>query len=147
DQGQIRPTFWWHTGEQHAVRSTTPYHSPGLQPLHQPHDILIRGGEDHRVATPNHESCLAQDHLHHLEAWVYDHFPAAGRIVHRSSHLRMEPIDSLGYIGKAPGDSNLYIATGDAGTGLTYAAIAGLLIPDLITRKNNAWEDLYNPSR
>ena len=147
DKGKIPPTLWWDTGDQHSVWSTTPYHYARVQPFNQQHDILICGGEDHRVANPNHEDRVDEDRFAHLEAWAYDHFPAAGRIVHRSSHLRMEPIDSLGYIGKNPGDSNLYIATGDAGTGLTYAAIAGLLIPDLITGKNNAWEDLYNPSR
>lgn len=147
DKGRIPPTLWWDTGDQHSVWSTTPYHYARVQPFNNNYDLLICGGEDHRVTNLASGVSSDEDHLNHLEAWAYDHFPAAGKIVHRSSHLRMEPIDSLGYIGRNPGDSNLYIATGDAGTGLTYAAIAGLIIPDLITGRKNPWEDLYNPSR
>lgn len=148
DKGRIPPALWWDTGDQHSVWSTTPYHYARIEPFDDAHDMLICGGEDHRIVNPaNDEGSSHEDHFNHLEAWAYDHFPMAGKVVHRSSHLRMEPIDSLGYIGRNPGDSNLYIATGDAGTGLTYAAIAGLLIPDLITGKRNPWEDLYNPSR
>ena len=147
EKGKIPSALWWDTGDQHSVWSTTPYHYARIEPFDEAHDMLICGGEDHRVVNATHDGSSDEDHLNHLEAWAYDHFPAAERVVHRTSHLRMEPIDSLGYIGRNPGDSNLYIATGDVGTGLTYAAIAGLLIPDLITGKKNPWEDLYNPSR
>ena len=147
DKGRIPATLWWDTGDQHSVWSTTPYHYARIQSLDDQHDMLICGGEDHRVTDPANDARSDEDYFNHLEAWAYDHFPAAEKVVHRSSHLRMEPIDSLGYIGRNPGDSNLYIATGDAGTGLTYAAIAGLLIPDLIAGRRNPWEDLYNPSR
>lgn len=147
EKGRIPPNLWWDTGDQHSVWTTTPYHYARIQLFDDQHDMLICGGEDHRVTDPLHSERSDEDHFNHLEAWAYDHFPAAEKIVHRSSHLRMEPIDSLGYIGRNPGDSNLYIATGDAGTGLTYAAIAGLLIADLITGRKNPWEDLYNPSR
>jgi hypothetical protein len=30
---------------------------------------------------------------------------------------------------------------------MTHGTIAGLLIPDLINKKPNAWEDIYDPSR
>lgn len=147
DRGRIPPALWWDTGDQHAVWSTTPYHYARIQPLDDQHDLLICGGEDHRVMTTGHDDLSNEDRFNHLQAWAYDHFPAAGKTIHRSSHIRMEPIDSLGYIGRNPGDSNLYITAGDAGTGLTYAAIAGLLVPDLIAGKSSPWEDLYNPSR
>jgi glycine/D-amino acid oxidase-like deaminating enzyme/nitrite reductase/ring-hydroxylating ferredoxin subunit len=146
-KGRIPANLWWDTGDQHAVWSTTPYHYARVQPFNDQYDMLICGGEDHRITDRVQDDRDDEDHFNHLEAWAYDHFPAAEKIVYRSSHLRMEPIDSLGYIGRNPGDSNLYIATGDAGTGLTYAAIAGLLIPDLISGRKNPWEDLYNPSR
>lgn len=147
DKGKVPATLWWDTGDQHSVWSTTPYHYARIQSLDDQRDLLICGGEDHRVTTTGYDDLSDEDHFNHLEAWGYDHFPAVGKILYRSSHLRMEPIDSLGYIGRNPGDSNIYIATGDAGTGLTYAAIAGLLIPDLIAGRKNPWEDLYNPSR
>lgn len=36
---------------------------------------------------------------------------------------------------------------GDSGNGMTHGTIAGILIPDLILRKANPWESLYDPSR
>lgn len=36
---------------------------------------------------------------------------------------------------------------GDSGQGITSGTIAGLLIPDLITGKNNAWAEIYSPKR
>src|ERR1017187_5577336 len=60
----------------------------------------------------------------------------------------MEPVDGLAYIGRNPGDeSNVYIATGDAGIGMTHGTIAGLILADLICDKQNPWAALYDPSR
>src|SRR5690606_18722348 len=59
----------------------------------------------------------------------------------------LEPIDMLGFIGRNPGNKNIYIATGDSGNGMTHGTIAGILIHDLIIEKSNAWESLYDPSR
>ena len=60
----------------------------------------------------------------------------------------MEPIDGLAFIGRNPGDqANVFIATGDSGTGMTYGTIAGLLLTDLILGKANPWIDLYDPAR
>ncbi len=60
----------------------------------------------------------------------------------------MEPMDSLGYIGRNPMDSdNVYIVTGDSGNGITHGTIAGILISDLITGINNPWEKIYDPAR
>jgi Rieske Fe-S protein len=61
----------------------------------------------------------------------------------------MEPLDSLAFIGHNPGHNskNLYIATGDSGNGITHGTIAGIILSDSILRKDNPWQDLYNPSR
>jgi Rieske Fe-S protein len=60
----------------------------------------------------------------------------------------MEPVDGLGFIGRNPGDaSNVLIATGDSGNGMTHGTIAGMLIRDLILGRQNAWETVYDPSR
>jgi len=56
----------------------------------------------------------------------------------------MEPIDSLAFIGKNPGSENIYIITGDSGNGMTHCTIGGILVTDLITGKNNPWEDIYD---
>jgi hypothetical protein len=59
----------------------------------------------------------------------------------------MEPVDSLAFIGRNPGDENIFIATGDSGMGMTHGTIAGMLLTDLITDETNPWADLYFPSR
>ena len=60
----------------------------------------------------------------------------------------MEPIDGLAFIGRNPGDaSNVYIATGDSGMGMTHGTIAGILLTDLILGRENPWAKLYDPSR
>ena len=59
----------------------------------------------------------------------------------------MEPVDGLAFIGRNPGDDNVYIATGDSGHGMTHGTIAGMLIGDLIQNRDNPWAKLYDPSR
>src|SRR5687768_8734302 len=53
----------------------------------------------------------------------------------------------MAFIGRNPGDDNIFIATGDSGNGITHGTVAGILITDLITGRDNAWEKLYDPSR
>ena len=75
-------------------------------------------------------------------------FPAAGDVEFRWSGQVMEPVDSLAFIGRNPGDDdNVFIATGDSGNGMTHGTIAGLLLTDLILGRDNPWSELYDPSR
>src|SRR5204862_2108883 len=73
--------------------------------------------------------------------------PAAGEPEFHWSGQIMEPIDSLAFIGRNPGDENIYVATGDSGNGMTHGTIAGTLLTDLICGRPNVWETLYDPSR
>ncbi|HTJ54897.1 MAG TPA: FAD-dependent oxidoreductase, partial [Nitrosospira sp.] len=41
-------------------------------------------------------------------------------------------MDGLAFIGRNPGDKNIYVATGDSGNGMTHGTIAGILLTDLI---------------
>ena len=59
----------------------------------------------------------------------------------------LETLDGLAFIGRNPGDDNVFIATGDSGVGLTHGTIAGMLLTDLILGRENPWNDLYEPSR
>ncbi len=146
-KGSIAPALWWDTGDQHSVWSTSPYHYARIEPFNDEYDLLVCGGEDHKTDSPEGSDAVEADRFAYLEAWAYDHFPTIREVVCQWSDRLLEPVDSLGYIGRNPGDSNVYIVSGDAGHGFTYAAIAGMLIPDLIMKRKNPWEDLYNPSR
>lgn len=126
-----------------------PYHYARIHPVRNPggkaeFDLLIVGGEDHRVG----EADDFDARFGRLEAWARERFPEAGEVEHRWSGQVLEPADGLAFIGKDPsGKQNVYIITGDSGHGLTHGTIAGTLIPDLILGVDNPWAKLYDPSR
>ncbi len=107
-------------------------------------NTLLVGGADHRVGQARHpEACWDE-----LEAWARKHFHALGEVSARWSGQIMEPNDGLAFIGKNPafGDRT-YIVTGDSGNGMTHAALAGLLLRDLILGAPSPWARLYDPAR
>lgn len=109
-----------------------------------PVDVLIVGGEDHKVGQADD----AEARWGRLEAWARERVPVIQRIAFRWSGEVMEPVDRIGLIGRNPGDhANVFIATGDTGMGMTHGTIAGMLLTDLIVGRTNPWEHLYDPSR
>ena len=106
-------------------------------------DVLIVGAEDHKTGqASDFETRLAK-----LERWTRDHFPFVGEITDHWSGQVMEPVDGIAYIGRNPGDKNVFVVTGDSGNGMTHGTIAGILITDLICGRENPWTKLYDPSR
>jgi glycine/D-amino acid oxidase-like deaminating enzyme/nitrite reductase/ring-hydroxylating ferredoxin subunit len=135
--GSIPHLLLWDTAD--------PYHYVRLQRAkdHAAHEFLIVGGEDHKTGqADDFDRRFAA-----LEAWTRERFPMVEEIPLRWSGQIMEPVDSLAFIGRNPGDDNVYIATGDSGNGMTHGTIAGMLIGDLIHRRENPWAKLYEPSR
>src|SRR4029079_13217550 len=106
-------------------------------------DCVIVGGEDHKSghADDGHERHAR------LEAWARERFPSIGRIAFTWAGQVMETLDVLAYIGRNPGDQNVYVVTGDSGMGMTHGTIAGMLIPDLIAGTQNPWAEVFDPSR
>lgn len=108
------------------------------------YDVLIAGGEDHKTGQADD----AEMRYARLEQWARDRFPMIERIEYRWSGQVMEPVDGIGFIGHDPGGSeNVYIATGDSGMGMTHGMIAGILLTDLIMKRDCPWSSLYDPSR
>jgi glycine/D-amino acid oxidase-like deaminating enzyme/nitrite reductase/ring-hydroxylating ferredoxin subunit len=106
-------------------------------------DVLIVGGEDHKTGqAEDYEQRLAS-----LERWTRDRFPFVDKVTDCWSGQVMEPVDGVAYIGRNPGDTNVYVVTGDSGNGITHGTIAGILITDLISGRENSWAKLYDPSR
>lgn len=143
----LSPSLWWDTGEMDSPWPTDPYHYVRLQPYNDKFDLLISGGEDHKTGQPEKEDIEEEERFEFLEAWTRIRFPQATTIISRWSGQVMEPVDSLGFIGRNPGDQNTYIVTGDSGNGITHGTIAGILIPDLILQRHNPWEKIYDPAR
>jgi glycine/D-amino acid oxidase-like deaminating enzyme/nitrite reductase/ring-hydroxylating ferredoxin subunit len=143
--GAITPALYWDTEDPyHYVRlhRTTNRELGGDND--EAADILIVGGEDHKAG----QARDADARFGRLEAWMRAHSPDAGAVEFRWSGQVMETVDGLAFIGRNPLDAdNVYIATGDSGMGLTHGTIAGMLITDLIQRRANPWEELYDPAR
>ena len=131
----IAPALYWDTGD--------PYHYIRLA-RGVGGDVLIVGGEDHKTgqAPDDERACFAS-----LEAWIASRLPEAGQVAYRWSGQIMEPVDGLAFIGRNPGNDNVYIATGDSGNGMTHGTIAGMLLGDLLLKRENPWSSLYDAGR
>ena len=146
-KGSVEPALWWDTGDQESKWVTKPYHYARLQKYDDQNDLFIVGGEDHKTGQADAEDITQDARYEHLKEWTRLRFPAITEVVYHWSGQVMEPVDSLAYIGRNPGDENVYIITGDSGNGMTHGTIGGMLISDLITGKTNPWEKLYDPAR
>lgn len=106
-------------------------------------DILLVGGEDHRTG----QDVDPEEHFAKLHRWIRHRMDLDTRMVTRWSGQILEPVDGLAYIGRNPGEQNVFIVTGDSGHGLTHGTIAGMLLRDLILKRQNPWAALYDPAR
>lgn len=122
--------------------SQDPYHYIRLTACDEKDDYLVIGGNDHKVGQEAVNGRYAE-----LEKWVRDRFTQAGSVDYKWSGQTLYPIDYTAFIGKNPGQSHVYINTGDFGNGLTHGTLAGKLIADEIMGFNNEWSKLYNPKR
>jgi glycine/D-amino acid oxidase-like deaminating enzyme/nitrite reductase/ring-hydroxylating ferredoxin subunit len=134
ERGYVPHALYWDTAD--------PYHYVRVARGENGGEILIVGGEDHRVGHGD-----PAVHWPHLEAWARERFPLAGAVVARWSGGILEPADGLAYIGKHPAEQHVYLVTGDSGNGLTHGTIAGLLLPTLIAGRTHPWQKLYAPDR
>lgn len=139
--------LWWDTGDFELNADIAPYHYVRTQPYDEKFDLLIVGGEDHPTGMPEAMDTDEESSYSKLIGWAKPRFNIID-IVYKWSGQVLEPMDSLGFIGRNPMDSdNVYIVTGDSGNGITHGTIAGMLIPDLIMGIENQWEEIYRPSR
>ncbi len=120
-----------------------PFHYVRLQALGKGRECLLVGGEDHKTGQADD---IAERHGR-LEAWARERFPMIESFAYRWGGQVLETLDGLAFIGRNPGDDNVFIATGDSGIGLTHGTIAGMLLTDLILGRENPWTELYDPSR
>jgi len=146
-KGKLPYALWWDTGDHESKWVSQPYHYVRLAEYDDQYDVLIAGGEDHRTGQADDEEIKEEDRYTKLTEWTKKRFPGIEDIVYQWSGQVMEPIDSMAYIGKNPGDDNIYIITGDSGNGMTHGTLGGIIITDIITGKNNPWIEMYSPSR
>ena len=143
---EVEHVLLWDTAEtaeeEKQVLGPIPYHYVRFARDNEG-DVLIVGAEDHKTGqASDFEARLAK-----LERWTRDHFPFVGEITDHWSGQVMESVDGTAYIGRNPGNKNVFVVTGDSGNGMTHGTIAGILITDLIRGRENPWTKLYDPSR
>ena len=104
--------------------------------------LLLVGGEDH----PTGQERETTTSFAALEAYARKNFDVQSVEYHGSGQV-FASADGLPYIGLLPGMTNVQVATGFSGTGLTFGTVAGMLMADFILGRTNAWGQLYQPSR
>jgi glycine/D-amino acid oxidase-like deaminating enzyme/nitrite reductase/ring-hydroxylating ferredoxin subunit len=134
--GYVPHALYWDT--EH------PYHYVRVAriPGDDERELLIVGGEDHRVGQADPGECWER-----LELWARKRFPEAMDVIAQWSGQVLEPADGLAYIGAVPALDNVFVVTGDSGHGLTHGTIASLILPSLILGSEHPWAQLYSPAR
>jgi glycine/D-amino acid oxidase-like deaminating enzyme/nitrite reductase/ring-hydroxylating ferredoxin subunit len=104
---------------------------------------LVVGGEDHKTGHAND----GDQRFAALEAWARAKYAGLGAVTHKWAGQVLETLDGFGYIGRNPGDTNVYVVTGDSGMGMTHGTIAGILLPPLIAQGTHPLEPVFAPGR
>jgi glycine/D-amino acid oxidase-like deaminating enzyme len=105
--------------------------------------LMLVGGEPHKTG---HADDTVQRYQR-LEAWTRQYFPVREVAYHWATHDSDTP-DGVPYIGRMTSPSGrVYVATGLKGWGMTQGTLAGMLLTDLITGKENPWASFYSPAR
>lgn len=81
-----------------------------------------------------------------MERFAREHFEVI-EVTHRWGAQNYKAPDYLPFIGQKLKGSRQYIATGFSSHGLTYGALSGLILCDLITGKENPYSDIFKPTR
>ncbi len=117
-----------------------------LDPYHyiRLHDrYVIIGGEDHPIGTP----AAGEEHWARLVEFTRQTVMENPVVRHQWCGEVLETLDSLPYVGHHSSASSRYIATGFAGTGITWGTLAARINADLILGRPNAFADLFDPDR
>ena len=130
----VRDALYWDTGD--------PYMYVRLQ-HDEEGEVLVVGGADHKTGQAHD----MDERFRRLETWARAHFPMAGDVAYRWSGQVMEPVDHMAFIGRNPGEDDVYVATGDSGQGLTHGVMGAMLNATLVTGGKSDWAELYAPDR
>jgi len=135
EKGVVPDALYWDTEE--------PYHYIRLQPGSGRTDYILVGGEDHKSG----EADDADERFRQLESWTRGLIDKLGKETHRWSGQVLDTVDYAGFIGRDPGGTNIYVAMGDSGQGLTHGVAGAMLNSALILGDQHPWQELYSPGR
>jgi glycine/D-amino acid oxidase-like deaminating enzyme len=103
---------------------------------------LVVGGNGHRVGEEDDTPGQYQE----LEAWARATF-AVRTVEARWSAQDYVPVDHVPYIGRSPRRRHTLVATGFQKWGMTTAFVAGSILADAITGRENPWSEVFDASR
>jgi glycine/D-amino acid oxidase-like deaminating enzyme len=134
-RGSITRALYWDTSEPTRCARLRS-HGSGAG------EVLLVGGED----PPGEENHAAFEY-YALEEWARRRFPGAGEVVQRFTGQAVQAPDVFAFASRADCDSDsVYVSTGDWGTAMTRATIAGLVVKDFIGGADLPWAELYMPT-
>jgi glycine/D-amino acid oxidase-like deaminating enzyme/nitrite reductase/ring-hydroxylating ferredoxin subunit len=133
-RGVLPDALYWDTLD--------PYHYVRLQPGDKSDHVIV-GGADHKTG----EADDADVRFEAIEAWARNLIPKLGEGTHRWSGQLLDTIDYAAFIGRDPGNRNIYVHTGDSGQGITHGVVGGLINSALILGEDAKWTEVYEPSR
>jgi glycine/D-amino acid oxidase-like deaminating enzyme/nitrite reductase/ring-hydroxylating ferredoxin subunit len=106
-------------------------------------EIVLVGGEHHK--TGHGENLMS--HYENLRNFAVTTFDVED-IMYRWSTQDYVTHDEIPYVGHLTSRTpNIYVATGFRKWGMTNSIASAMIIRDLITKGQNSWQDVYNPSR
>ena len=134
-RGTLPDALYWDTLD--------PYHYVRLQPGEDRTDYVIVGGADHKSGQADD----ADIRFEALEAWARNLIPKLGSVTHRWSGQVLDTIDYAAFIGRNPGNENVFVHTGDSGQGMTHGVAGGRINSAMILGRPAKWTEVYEPSR
>jgi glycine/D-amino acid oxidase-like deaminating enzyme/nitrite reductase/ring-hydroxylating ferredoxin subunit len=125
--------FWgYFNGDKFSFRSYT----------REGESYLLCVGRPHKVG----QAVNNVDHIRELISFAEERFPVS-EIIHKWGGQNYKPADLLPYIGRKTSGSNELIATGFSTDGLVYGTLSAMINADIISGKENRWEELFKASR
>lgn len=131
----VEPALIWDTGDPYIYLR-----------VHNEKDrqILIVGGEDHRTG----QSSDHEKRFERLTQWTKTRFTQVRAPKYRWSGQCLETHDGLAFLGRySESEPNVYLITGDSGMGMTHGTIGAMIVSDLISGRENAWTEVFDPTR
>lgn len=130
--------------EGHFWDLNYPHHAICTHSISGEHpEILMVAGNHHKVGQDSN----ANAHFVGLENFLRKNLNVTD-VLYRWSSQHYHSADDIPYIGLASRFAkNSYIATGYFADGLVYGTLAGIIISDLILKKENALSEVYQSNR
>lgn len=106
-------------------------------------ELVLVAGENHKTGDGKNLNL----HYQNLMDFAHQTFEVRD-VKYRWSTQDCMTLDGVPYVGNiTPRNPNLYLATGFGKWGMSNGTVSAMILSDLITKGDNPWAPVYNPSR